>query len=182
VRFGSRRVPAARWCQGDAGGLPYASGAFDAVLFHFTLLWLARPREALLESRRVTRAGGWILALAEPDHAARIDHPEPLVNLGELQTASLQAQGADITMGRQLASLFSGAGLRQVTTGLIGGEWSPSRGEGPSALEWDILRRDLRGRLPKTALDDLEKVDREAHRRGERVLFIPTFYASGQVP
>src|SRR3972149_2912245 len=82
-RFGSHLAADATWHCADAHGLPFRSSSLDATLFHFVLLWLDDPAQALAEAVRVTRSGGWVAALAEPDHAARLDFPHALARLGE---------------------------------------------------------------------------------------------------
>ena len=180
-RYGAHFARLARWHCADAHALPLATDSLDAVLFHYVLLWLDDPATALSEASRVTRSGGWVFALAEPDHAARLDFPDVLARLGERQTAALTAQGADVRMGRKLRWLFSASGLADVTAGVLAGEWNSDLPPGPSALEWETLRADLGGTVPATDLDVLEDYDRDAWRRGERVLFVPTFYAAGRV-
>ncbi|MFM8322358.1 MAG: class I SAM-dependent methyltransferase, partial [Chloroflexota bacterium] len=131
-----RHAPAARLLQGDAFRLPFRDGAFDLVICHFLLLWLPDPPAALAEMRRAARPGGWVMALAEPDYAARIDHPPELARLGELQRQALIEQGARPDIGRRLRALFAGAGLEQVEGGVLGGQCpagSPSEQE--QALE-----------------------------------------------
>jgi ubiquinone/menaquinone biosynthesis C-methylase UbiE len=120
-RHGSKNAPRARWLCADAHAVPLRTSSFDIVAFHYVLLWLEDPAQALAEAMRVTRPGGWILALAEPDHASRLDFPEPLGRLGERQTEALATEGADVRMGRKLRSLFSAAGLGEVTAGVLGG-------------------------------------------------------------
>lgn len=66
-----RHVPAAALTCGDALVLPYPSGIFDITFCHFLLLWVRDPLLALLEMKRVTRSGGAVLALAEPDYELR---------------------------------------------------------------------------------------------------------------
>ena len=180
-RFGARFVPAVAWACGDAHALPFEASSLDLVLFHYVLLWLDDPAEALNEAIRVTRSGGWVAALAEPDHAARIDFPEVLARLGARQTEALAVQGADVRMGRKLRGLLAAAGLDGVESGLLGGEWGRSVASGDS-LEWETLRRDLTPTVPSGDLDALESFDRDSRARGERVLFVPTFYAIGRVP
>jgi len=180
-RYGARSAPAASWHCADAQALPLPSGSLDGVVFHYVLLWLRDPLSALREARRVTRPGGEVLALAEPDHRARIDYPEPLETIGDLQTEALRKQGADTTIGRRLRGLFAAAGLGDVRAGVIGGEWAGPTGTGPPRSEWPTLREDLAASLAPAELDALEHLDREAWARGERVLFVPTFYASGRV-
>lgn len=49
--------------QGDAGQLPFSSGAFDAVTCQFGLMLFPRPAEAAGELRRVLRPGGRVALL-----------------------------------------------------------------------------------------------------------------------
>jgi SAM-dependent methyltransferase len=118
--FGRKIAPRARWHCADAHALPLRASSLDAVLFHYVLLWLEDPALALSEAARVTRPGGWILAMAEPDHAARLDFPDLLARLGDRQTEALAAQGADVRIGRKLRGLFAMSGLIDVTTGVWG--------------------------------------------------------------
>ena len=174
-------VPRARLVRANAVALPYASASFDACLTHYFLLWVDAAR-VLAEMRRVTRPGGVILALAEPDYGARIDSPAGLALIGQLQGQALANQGADPRMGRKLASLFTAAGLQQVTTGVMGGEWSARSIEDDWNLEWAALETDLAGSVPPERLAELRRIDVAAWQRGDRILFVPTFYAIGWVP
>ncbi len=170
-----------RYCGGDALRLPFAAGSFDVCLCHFLLLWLSDPLAALIEMRRVTRRGGFIAALAEPDYGGRIDYPPELERLGRLQAQSLQAQGADAHCGRRLGAFFSRAGLSDFQIGLPGGHWHVNADADERTLEWAVLRHDLTGYCRAAELDELERIDATARTRGERVLFVPTFYAWGRV-
>jgi SAM-dependent methyltransferase len=135
--------PAARLTQGDALSLPYAAGCFDLVLCHFLLLWISDPVHAVAEMRRVTRPGGSVLALAEPDYGGRIDYPKDLEVLGDWQRFALQRQGADPQIGRRLGEIFNRAGIKLIEAGVLGGQWhaKPTRQEW--ALEWSVLLSDL---------------------------------------
>jgi len=64
---------------------------------------LSDPVPALKEMHRVLKRGGHVLILAEPDYSSRIDEPPELQSLGQLQTLSLQKQGASPVMGRKTA-------------------------------------------------------------------------------
>ena len=175
-------APRARLTCGDAYHLPYPGASFDLSLCHFLLLWVGNPLQVLAEMRRVTRPGHAILALAEPDYGGRIDYPAELEQLGEWQQAALRRQGADPQIGRQLAGLFSKTGLKEIESGVLGGQWSgpPEREAWDS--EWAMLRADLAGSVPAAQLDGMQAEDRRAWQRGERVLYVPTFYAWGRVP
>ncbi|HNY99933.1 MAG TPA: methyltransferase domain-containing protein [Anaerolineaceae bacterium] len=167
---------------GDALNLPFESGTFDLVLCHYFLLWVSYPGRGLAEMRRITRPGGYVIALAEPDYGGRIDFPSPLDELGILQTRSLTNQGADVHMGRKLSGLFSSAGLVEIQAGVLGNYWSEPPGEQDRKLEWDVLVDDILEYKPGMDLTDYLLVEQSSWDHGNRVLFVPTFYAWGKVP
>ena len=192
LRVASRENPGALPSLGDAHDLPHDSGSFDIVLCHFVLLWVSDPRRVVMEMVRVTRPGGYVLALAEPDYDGRIDFPAELEKLGALQVESLRLQGANPVIGRRLASLFSNAGLAEIETGVMGGQWSGETMIMDIESEWEVLRSDLAFLVNKdrtatppilnSELEKLEEIAAAASVRGERVLYVPTFYASGIKP
>jgi SAM-dependent methyltransferase len=182
LHYAAGRLPAVYLCAADAHRLPLPSSAFDAAFCHYLLLWLRRPAEALSEMRRVTRPGGWVFAFSEPDYGGRIDRPDALQALGEAQAESLAAQGADTRMGRGLPALFAAVGFDAVQWGVLAAERRSPPNPAETDLEWAILRADLAGRFSPEALGELEALDRRSSASGERVLFIPTFYAAGRVP
>lgn len=176
-----RTTPHAALACADALSLPYPSSFFDACISHFFLLWVDADR-ALAEMRRVTHPGGVIIALAEPDYGGRIDCPSELAELGQLQGLALKNQGADPLTGRKLAGLFVHAGLEQVTNGVMGGEWGPAALDDGWEQEWAALEFDLAGEISVEKLVELRRIDAAAWTHGERILFVPTFYAIGTVP
>ena len=173
-------APQARLVCGEALDLPYPAAVFDITFCHFLLLWLSHPLEALIEMKRVTRPGGSILALAEPDHESRVDEPEELALLGRWQAESLRRQGADPGLGGRLANLFSQAGIQPIETGIIRGEDGKSL-PGDRAQEWAVLESDLAGWVPTYEIRRLKKLDEQAWQKGERILFVPTHFAWGKV-
>jgi ubiquinone/menaquinone biosynthesis C-methylase UbiE len=158
--------------------LPLAANSFDIVYCHFFLLWVVDATQALAEMNRVARPGGWVLALAEPDYGGRIDYPPPLASAGRLQLEALRAQGAEPETGRRLAHLFHQAGLTQIRTGVLGGQWS-QMDSNEWQLEWETLRRDLTGLVSPAEIERLYRLEVASRKAGERVLFVPTFYAAG---
>ncbi|MHA1541616.1 MAG: class I SAM-dependent methyltransferase, partial [Candidatus Hodarchaeales archaeon] len=60
---------------GKGEHLPFPDNFFDITLCHYLLLWIENPIDVLKEMYRVTRVGGWIACLAEPDYGGRIDYP-----------------------------------------------------------------------------------------------------------
>jgi SAM-dependent methyltransferase len=165
----------------DALSLPYASHSFEIAFCHFLLLWVSDPLQALREMKRVTKPGGAVLALAEPDHTARLDEPPSLAPLGRWQSESLRRQGADPSLGRRLGELFRQAGLTLLETGpmRIRGDrlLAPSERE----LEWAVLEADLAGVVPPGELRKMKQLDEEAWLRGDRRLHVPTYFAHGVV-
>lgn len=165
----------------DGLRLPFPDRTFSITLCHFYLLWVSHPLQAILEMARVTRIGGSILSLAEPDYGGRIDYPDDLVELGHLQREVLFKQGADTSVGRKLKALFHQAGLRNIQVGVLGGEWGAAPDAGFQDSEWKTLERDLSGTVPADEMTRLKSRDAAAWQKGERILFVPTFYAWGQV-
>ncbi len=176
-----KNTAGARLTCGDACHLPYATDSLDAAVCHFLLLWLAHPAQALDEMQRVVKSGGWVIAFAEPDHTGRIDHPVSLQSLGAHQTDALRQQGANPSIGRSLRGLFNQAGLQNVQAGLISGHWSAEFNPEDWQREWEIIQADLGGTLPAAELQHLKEIDLAAWQSGERILYIPTFYAWGQL-
>ena len=122
---------------------------FDITFCHFLLLWVRDPLQALREMKRVTRPGGSILALAEPDYDHRIDKPDELAPLGRWQAESLQRQGADPGLGGHLAELFLQADIpltrnRQPCTSIPDIRQTPEERD----MEWAVLEADLAGSGP----------------------------------
>lgn len=181
VNQAAYHAPGASLACADAETTPFASATFDIVFCHFVLLWVRDPLKIVTEMRRVTRPGGAVLALAEPDYGARIDYPPELARLGRWQTESLQRQGADPFIGRKLAGIFARAGLKQIETGVLGGEWKNPFSTDQRDLEWDVLESDLAGIVTPQDIQKMRKLDDRARECGERVLYVPTFYALGIV-
>ncbi len=170
----------AGYVQGEAHVLPFPDRAFDGVVCHYLLLWLADPGRGVAEMARVTRPGGHVLACAEPDYGGRVDHPPALVELGRAQAEGLRLQGADPEMGRKLGALFVAAGL-ETTVGVMAGQWKlPGAPDADFEAEWATRERDLAGLFSPEELGRLRDVDRQAVVEGRRVLFVPTFYAWGR--
>ncbi len=165
----------------DVFRLPFPDQSFEIVCCHYFLLWIADPGLALREMKRVAKPGGFILALAEPDFGGRIDYPDAMGRLGRLQIQALKKQGADPFAGRKIKGLFHQTGLKNVQAGVLGGQWNDIQDPSGDQTEWDILRADLQGMIDETEFNKLKEVEKEAHRNGERILYVPTFYALGQV-
>jgi ubiquinone/menaquinone biosynthesis C-methylase UbiE len=173
-------APQAKHVQGDVLTLPFIDRTFDITYCHFLLLWVMNPLQALQEMKRVTRQGGYVIAFAEPDYLQRVDRPEGLVPLGKWQTEALRRQGADPGVGARLAEFFHEAGIRIVETGTIqSNDTEPSLEEWK--LEWDVIESDLQSWVPTDEMDRMKNLDWQARSQGTRVLYVPTYFAWGQV-
>ncbi len=173
-------VPNASLIEGNALQLPYSNESFDIVYCHFLLLWVHDPLQAVMEMKRVTRRGKYVIAFAEPDYLQRIDQPEELIPLGKWQTEALIQQGADPGLGARLAELFFEAGIMIIETGTIEGpkdEPSPNEWE----LEWDVIETDLDGWVSESDIQKMKRLDQQAREQRTRVLHVPTHFVWGQV-
>jgi SAM-dependent methyltransferase len=166
--------------RGDALELPYANNTFEIVYCHFLLLWVKDPLQALLEMKRVGKAGAHVLVFAEPDYTARVDTPPELVPLGQWQAESLRRQGADPGLGARLADLFFRAGIELFETGTIqNAGWEPSAAEW--ANEWTVIESDLAGFISNDDIQKMKGLDQQARERGNRTLYVPTYFAWGHL-
>jgi ubiquinone/menaquinone biosynthesis C-methylase UbiE len=181
LKFSKQTTTNAQFVQADGYYLPFPSCCFGLAICHYLFLWLDRPGKMLSEMRRVTRPGGAVIALAEPDHQSRIDYPPPLDRLGQLQTQSLKQQGMDVQIGRRLGNLFHSCGFKGIKTGILGALWSAKNNHANDNTEWMTLKADLAGQLSSEEFAQYQNIDQHAREIGERVLFIPTFYAIGFV-
>ena len=166
----------------DAYKIPFSHNSFEICLCHFFLLWVTDSLKMLKEMARVTKPGGWVIALAEPDYGGRIDFPSELEPLGQAQVLALQDQGADTFIGRKLKGLFTDSGFTDIQSGIISAEWGQDFNKTDFELEWSVLRKDLEGCFSPEELDKYYETDLEASREGRRILFVPIFYAFGRVP
>jgi SAM-dependent methyltransferase len=175
-------APSAIYTIGNALQLPYQSASFDIALCHFLLLWVSNAVGVITELSRVTRRGGHVLALAEPDYGGRIDYPPELSRLGSWQREALQDQGANPLIGRELRRIFTLAGLTELEAGVLGAQWHDKDGDEELDLEWQVIRSDLDQQPAFIQQSDrLYAIDKTSRQSQYRVLFVPTFYAFGKV-
>jgi SAM-dependent methyltransferase len=180
LQSSAKYAPETRLTQADGQRLPFMDSSFDMAVCHFLLLWVKDPLQVVKQMRRVTREGGSVLALAEPDYGGRIDYPEALVPIGEWQQQSLKDQGADILIGRKLKGIFCQAGIKDIEAGVLGAQWSQAPAREDLDLEWEVLRADIGNTFPKDAVEKMHSQEISSWECGERILYVPTFYAWGR--
>lgn len=159
--------------------LPFASNVFNLSYCHYLLLWLDNPLVVLAEMKRVTKPGGYIIAFAEPDYGGRIDFPDELTAIGKWQLLSLEQQGADPLIGRKLKSLFHKTKLTEIKTGILGAEWQSPEPE-MDELEWELVFHDIENFVEIGQLTRYKEIDKASRSKGQRILYVPTFYAVGE--
>jgi SAM-dependent methyltransferase len=96
----------------DVYRLPFADGVFDAVFAHGVLMHLCDPVRALMELRRVLRAGG-VVGLRDPDLGAALHAPiTPLLEQWlHLRVQARQHNGGNPFVGRHHRRLLLQAGF-----------------------------------------------------------------------
>jgi len=185
LEIAASQPPSSKLGLADAHTMPFKTHVFDCCICHFLLLWVEDPLLVIDEMVRVTKPGGAVLALAEPDYGGRIDYPQEFSILGEIQESALHYQGADPLMGRKLSGLLHQSGLTEIEVGVIGAQWSSIPSENNIDSEWEILQSDLESLNENSeviqAPENLRQADLASRVRGERVLYVPTFYAWGRV-
>jgi SAM-dependent methyltransferase len=106
--------PEIDWHQGDAADLPFADGAFDAVLCQMALMFFPDRAAALAEMRRVARPGATV-AVCVPAGLDQQPAYQPLVAVAERHAGpeALALLGTYWACGdlTELAGWFGAAGL-----------------------------------------------------------------------
>lgn len=175
VDFARERRGKALYRSGDAHDLAFRDGWFDLVVCHFLLLWCADAAKVAQEMIRVTRPGGAVVVCAEPDYGGRIDYPD--LPLARWQSLALRREGADPQLGRKLRGLFALPGVRHAELGLIPGLWDLATLRAQFDAEWSLWERSLTGLVPSAELARIKAADLAAIQAGERLVFMPVFYA-----
>jgi SAM-dependent methyltransferase len=160
--------------QGKAEKLPFDDKEFDIVYCSFLLLWVKDPVAVVQEMKRVSRR--WVLALAEPDYGAWIDHPEGLEGLKEILIDGIRTAGADPFTGRKLRGIFEQAGLK-TEVGAHAGVWDLKRLKEEFTDERRFVRA-LASNNPR--LDTIEAAWKDALEKGTLFHYNPIFYAVGK--
>ncbi|MGW1027579.1 class I SAM-dependent methyltransferase [Streptomyces sp. NPDC002577] len=124
VRLAARSVPDADVRLATLPGLPFADGEFDATVANFVLNHVGRPRAAVAELRRVTRAGGRLALTiwAAPPAAGQALIGRAMQAAGVTRPAHLPALDPQEDFARTtdgLGELLRAAGLRDVRCELI---------------------------------------------------------------
>jgi SAM-dependent methyltransferase len=175
VAYARGRAGRAEYEPGDAHDLPFRDAWFDVTACHFVLMWCRDAALAAREMVRVTCPGGAVLVCAEPDYGGRIDHPD--LPVAQWQIEALHREGADPCLGRKLRGLFALPAVRSVELGLVPGLWDLETLREEFDAEWALWQRSLAGLVAPEKVEEVMASDRAAIEAGERLVFMPVFYA-----
>jgi ubiquinone/menaquinone biosynthesis C-methylase UbiE len=165
--------------QADARSTGLPGAAFDLVHARTLLVNLPDAAHVVAEMARLTRPGGWVVAM-EPDCDMYVCHPPhpALDRLREIFLAAYLTEGADPFVGRRLAELFRQAGLADV--GVAAKADVYPLGHSRRAIRADLVRSMRsklvdRGIAGEQELDDVDKAVR-AHLADPDTLIMPALY------
>ncbi|MDP8254580.1 MAG: methyltransferase domain-containing protein [Candidatus Alcyoniella australis] len=180
LQIAVQEYPALRFEQCAPDALPFDDSEFDLVCAHLTLMWADDPAQLIAQMRRVTRSGGWVAALAEPDYGAGLYNPGDWL-IGEAER-ELVRQGADPRIGRKLPELFKDAGFERVIRGVVQSAWDEQRTREHAAAEIESVRTLLGGKGPEREqlLDQWAGQFAQAAQEGRATVFMPLFFAAGR--
>ncbi len=179
IRFATQSNIQASYINANGFFLPFPPNSFDVCVFHYFLLWISPLEPLLKEVIRVIRKNGVIMAMAEPDYMARIDYPDELQKISQIQNLALARSGADIAIGRKLKEAFSISGMKNIHGGIIGQEWTDRFSQAEFEFEWNYLEQDLSPFIPYSEVQELRELDYQARIAQRRILYIPTCWAIG---
>ncbi len=178
IEWAEKKISRVEWAIGDAHQLPFSEGQFDLVVCNFLLLWVQEPAQVVREMTRVVKKGGIILNTSEPDYGGRIDYP-PDLPITELMSKALSKAGANPCIGRQLRKLFNEAGLSS-EIGVIASLWNQEQIAAEFEEEWQLIERTIGDTSDVETLEGYKKLEKQALETGERLIFMPIFYAVGK--
>ena len=110
----------------------------------------------------------------------RVDKPDELKILGQWQREALKSQGADPSFGSRLAETFYQAGIKLIETGTVQPERNDPTAEARE-MEWAVIETDLAESVSEEEIQKMKHLDKQAWSRAERVLYVPTYFAWGEV-
>jgi CRP-like cAMP-binding protein len=173
-----------RFESGSAEALPVERDSVDFAYARLLLHKLEDPAKAVSEMERITRPGGMVAAL-DLDDGAIVVYPEP-AGFREFQNRAAHARedkGGNRRIGRQMSTLFSGAGLEDVRVEML----PLTSGDLPIDLLMDVAFGAALRLIQATGRQ--EPGDEEMVRtlvdlggRTDAWVAIPLFMAHGRVP
>lgn len=175
IKFAKKKVSNVDFRVENVEELSNKKGSFDIVLFHYVMLWLKNPEQAIKEMARVCKKGGYVVALAEPDYGGWVEYPE--LNLGKKHIEYLQREGAEPCIGRKIQALFESVGL-ETEISVIAQVWDQKGLRNNIEEEWRMVLEV--GLISEEEFEKKLLLEKEAINENQRVIFIPVFTAIGR--
>lgn len=179
LRAARGRDSGAAFVAAEAARLPFRTGAFDAVVTAFSLVWISNREAFLLEAARVINAEGIFVALAEPDYEGIVEYPEAASTRADVVRA-VEGWGGDPACGRKLPALLSRAGFEVFKFGVLNSAWTPTRLLQEEDEEFQLLEKLVAPKVGMESLRAAARARKEAAAQGERCYFLPIFYAAAR--
>jgi SAM-dependent methyltransferase len=167
----------------DVTDLPFEDDTFDLVVFTIVLIYIPDQQKALDEMARVTKKGGFVLGVMEPDYASRVDYPDN--PMAPMILKNMEKLGADLKTGRKLKALFNTAGL-QTESGIDSScdyiivKDDEKRAQMVRNQDWIMDKMLKADGWEQEKIDAFKKERVELAEKGLSFNFTPTFYAIGK--
>jgi SAM-dependent methyltransferase len=171
--------------EGDAHRTGFASASYDLVHTRTVLINIPDPPTVVAEMVRLTRPGGWVVAL-EPDAGGTVCYPAHPAwdRLTDISRSAFEVDGADMFIGRRLPALFREAGL--VDIGVEAKADIHPAGHSRRTLRADLVRS-MRPKIVAAGIASEQELDEVDHAVREHLsnpdtLMLPNllFLASGR--
>jgi SAM-dependent methyltransferase len=144
VAIARNTYPAIAVIEGDAEDLPYADGAFDAVVSGFGIHHVPRPEAALAECRRVLTPGGRVAFTVWAAPAANMAWSlvfDAVARCGNRAAADAPPPGGSFNQPEDCLRAIEAAGLVDRSAELVHAEWPlPSASALVAALSAGTVR------------------------------------------
>ncbi|MCD4783287.1 MAG: methyltransferase domain-containing protein [Candidatus Eremiobacteraeota bacterium] len=177
IEKAKEKFPDGKFIVGKAEEMPYDDNTFDCTFCQFLLMWIKHPFQVLLEMKRVTKPGGKIICAAEPDYGGKIDYPDDY-NAVPATIRAIMNEGADPFYGRKLKATFARVGMK-FEIGVSAELWDDETMKREFEHVWEFAQASAKNDMMKSWAKAIEKRDREALEKGERITFLPLFWGIG---
>jgi len=177
IEIAKEKFPGGKFVVGNAEEMPYDDNTFDCTFCQFLLMWVKYPFQVLSEMKRVTKFGGYVICAAEPDYGGKIDYPDDY-NAVAGTIRAIQNEGADPFFGRKLKATFARLGMKP-EIGVSAELWDDETMKREFEHVWKFARVTAKSNMMKSWAEAIEKRDREALEKGERITFLPLFWGIG---
>jgi SAM-dependent methyltransferase len=158
--------------EGDVHQTGFPPASYDLVHTRTLLINIPNPPTVVAEVVRLTRSGGWVVAL-EPDAGGTVCYPAHPAwdRLTEIFRSAFEVDGADMFIGRRLPELFREAGL--VDIGVEAKADIHPAGHSRRTLRADLVRS-MRPKIVAAGIASEQELDEVDHAVRERLSNLDT--------